>query len=177
MVPDSQWGDYASHRFVDPFGREIYAGDTLSVSGDYHLIVDHGASANAPYAIRIFAATEDSVPLPQFNSPINGELTVPGEEDVYTFHVSGTKQVMFNHLTGSTEFNVTLTGPRGTVFSGYPYSGDETFELVEGNYELIYRSNILSGPESALQLPATRFLSGHRASGRRFRVGREHPVQ
>ena len=149
-------------RLVDPFGKELFntvstgffsdqGPLTLTATGTYALTID-GVSSNSAATTYSFAVHDvvDSLQPLTLNSAVNGGITVPFEQDQYTFTLAAPTQLFFDSLTNDGSLRATLTGPRGTEFSNRTFSGDlpsnSVLSLSAGSYTLtIDASNSATG--------------------------------
>src|SRR6266496_1039526 len=105
-------------RLLDPFGQQVFftGSDvdtfTATATGTYTLLVEG----------RIFAAgnqafTADVQPVVNggnaitIGSVVSGAIDEQGEQDIYTFTLAGTTNIVFDTLTNANSVNWTLVGP------------------------------------------------------------------
>lgn len=139
-------GGSTSWRLVSPTGHDVFSSsladvDTIALpmTGTYVLAIGGALSNTAPvnYSIRVQPVGENVATL-ALGATTTGSITVPGEQDRYTFTLGQTSQLYFDSLTNSSSMTWTLTGPRGTEVNGPPfYSSDLVLgQLPAGSYEL-----------------------------------------
>jgi len=61
---------------------------------------------------------------------IAGALDVPGEVDVYTFHLDADARLYFDSVTNNASLNWSLAGPAGTLVSARPLSQSDAIDLT-----------------------------------------------
>ncbi|MEO8428922.1 MAG: PA14 domain-containing protein, partial [Verrucomicrobiota bacterium] len=117
---------------------------TLPLTGTYLLVLD-GASPNPiPYSFRVipFATQTKALTL---GATVNGMISNPGEQDLYTFRGTAGQRLYYNALDRDFDaIAVRLVSPGGTVvhLSANADSDVGPFTLVEdGNYTLILDGN------------------------------------
>ncbi|MEH2565659.1 CARDB domain-containing protein [Bradyrhizobium sp. AZCC 2289] len=139
-------------RLIDPLGRQVWSngfGDVatqpLTLTGTYTLLVEGYIFNTSPvnYSFNAQKITNTTVAL-TLGTPVNGAITQPGQQNAYIFNLANASQLYFDSLTSDSNFNWTLTGPRGTeVSSQYFYASDGNYQssdpiinLIAGNYTL-----------------------------------------
>jgi hypothetical protein len=143
-------------RLVDPYGNLLFpsfqnpttdAGRiTLNNPGTYTLLVEGFIqnSGDLSYTINVPLVVD---PAPQSltlgSTVVAGNLSVPSEQDTYTFTLASSSLLYFDSLTNSAQFNWSLAGPAGTIVSARtflasdgPGFGAPALNLVAGNYTL-----------------------------------------
>ncbi|MCT7981582.1 putative Ig domain-containing protein, partial [Laspinema olomoucense] len=121
----------------------------LPGTGTYYLMVRGGntPTGSVPYSIQAFSYPETSgTPLSLNSSPVNGVISQPGEQDVYTFEVTDAnlnQRWLFDLLDGNSIF-AKLESPSGNLIFNNLYSSshNSTFPLTEkGIYRLTLDGN------------------------------------
>src|SRR5207245_2853528 len=113
--------------------------------GTYFLVLEGRRNAGAGSASYTFNVVPDAVtstPLTLGNT-VNGNISVPGESDDYTFTLAGAARLAFDSLVDSGTIQWSLTGPAGAVlvsnrsFQGSDsFDGDPILNLAAGSYVL-----------------------------------------
>src|SRR5688572_3929746 len=105
------------------------------------------APATLPKSIR-FEALEPRVLLAGDAAPaaqtVTGAIDAPGEVDTYGLNLADNAKIVLDSLTNNSNFNWTLTGPRGTEVSARSFantdsadqSGNTVLDLLKGDYTL-----------------------------------------
>ncbi|MCP5368563.1 MAG: LEPR-XLL domain-containing protein, partial [Hyphomicrobiales bacterium] len=91
-----------------------------------------------------FETLEPRVLLSADLIPIQGEIEVPGEVDLYAFSLTEPKRVYFDSQTNTSNLKWTLTGPRGAEVTNRVFNesdavdigGNPVLDLVSGDYTL-----------------------------------------
>lgn len=140
-------------RLVDPYGNVVaaqYLGTdlgrvTLSRAGTYTVLVEGaiGNVAASAYTLNVVPIVDATQSL-TLGSTVPGNLTTPGEQDTYTFHLVSHTQAYFDALTNNVNFNWSLSGPAGIAVSGRLFTfsdgvdapGNPVMELPAGDYTL-----------------------------------------
>jgi len=121
----------------------LFTPSALPESGKYLLLVEGNNSlsgqlnfsfqVNRPVVVPPVGITLDTT--------INGNHGTTAQNDRYSFHLDQSTRVYFDYLSGSTNLNWSLAGPRGTIISQRglysdtaDYSGPASIDLAAGDY-------------------------------------------
>ncbi|HNI80523.1 MAG TPA: CARDB domain-containing protein, partial [Rhodocyclaceae bacterium] len=137
-------------RLIGPSGQQVasyyfynFTPSALPESGKYLLLVegnnslsgqlDFSFQVNRPVVVPPVGITLDTT--------INGNHGTTAQNDRYSFHLDQSTRVYFDYLSGSTNLNWSLAGPRGTIISQRglysdtaDYSGPASIDLAAGDY-------------------------------------------
>ena len=112
---------------------------TLPSDGEYALILN-GATANATinYNFEVIAPSSVSTEL-TLGEAVSGEISQPGEEDIFTFTGSAGQRLYFDGLSSDSTFDVELFSPSGDRMFNIDTDRDSApFSLIEsGTYEVV----------------------------------------
>ena len=137
-------------RLLDPYGVSIDNGrlgdgaDPFSapVDGEYWLVVG-GDAGNAADASVAYTFELDRVPDIRSSlvpgTTVNGNLTLAGQNAVYSFHLSAATQLAFDALTSRSDMFWSLTGPNGLEVDRRRFDqnlGAAISTLAAGDYTL-----------------------------------------
>jgi RHS repeat-associated protein len=139
-------------RLVDPFGNVLFSQQmspdvgrvTLIADGTYTVLAEGLIDNTSPTSFSFNAApvADTTGPL-ALNTATTGNLSSPGQQDVYSFNLSAKALLYFDALTNNANFNWTLAGPPGTVVSNRSFtnsdaniSADPVLALPAGAYSL-----------------------------------------
>ncbi len=144
-------------RLIDPLGQTVFSEGTqtsatdvvLNQTGTYRLMIlgELNASSTKTYEYEVDFKGNSSVALPgtpmNLDALVNGNLSVGGEQDSFTFSVSTRTYIAGDALTGVADLYWTLSGPTGIVYSNLFASDNSTLGLglEPGNYQLTLFSN------------------------------------
>jgi hypothetical protein len=132
----------ASWRLVDPFDNVLFSTnlntdvDTLTIAqpGTYFLVLEGRRSAGAaplPYAFNVRPVTISSTAM-TLGTTVNGDITVPGESDAYTFTLGGAGRFVFDAQTDNGALQWSLTGPGGsTIITNRNFQSSDSFDQAD----------------------------------------------
>ena len=139
-------------RLLDPFGRSVWGPThtntdvgptTLDYDGSYTLLVEgrrHETVASS-YSFVMHRVADDLAAM-TLGTPIEGEIALPGQGDVYTLELAAATRVYFDARTNASDFRWSLNGPRGGIVSEQRFNqsdaanGATVLDLVAGMYQL-----------------------------------------
>jgi RHS repeat-associated protein len=146
----------ATWRLIDPYGAQVpgwggsqsgpaqnLSNDTelaLPATGTYYLVFEGSISDAAPGTYRFNAqpVTFAGAPL-VLGQTTAGEITVAGEQDLYTFSLTHRTRVYFDSLVNTGSTNWSLSGPAGMKINARNFNSSDSsppIDLVAGNYTL-----------------------------------------
>ncbi len=139
-------------RVIDPRGNQIsYRGlgdisdlGILRMAGTYYVYVDgqnyDGGTAN--YKLTLRRPIDNEVPL-AFDTTISGQITVPGQQNRYTFTVDDLARVMFDSLTGGGQITYRIFDSNGNQTVAQSLADNDSFYLQygPGTYTLVIDGN------------------------------------
>jgi hypothetical protein len=110
----------------------------LPADGTYYLMLVGESDTPINYNIQLVATTPAITPL-TLNSPVVGEITKLGEQDIHTFEGAVGQTLYFDARNGNINLTVTLNSPSGKqILSGNTSSDRAPITLIEpGTYQLI----------------------------------------
>ncbi|MCP5373340.1 MAG: LEPR-XLL domain-containing protein, partial [Hyphomicrobiales bacterium] len=76
-----------------------------------------------------FETLEPRVLLSADLIPIQGEIEVPGEVDLYAFSLTEPKRVYFDSQTNTSNLKWTLTGPRGAEVTNRVFNESDSVDI------------------------------------------------
>ena len=144
-------------RLIGPSGQVVVSNwlqdfgvSNLPETGRYVLVVEgslgNPGSANFSFQV-VRSVISIGTPI-ALDDTITTDRSEASQSDRYTFTVDEPTRVYFDYLSGSTNLNWTLSGPRGTLISGrgiyadsLDYSGPASIELAAGDYVLTVAGN------------------------------------
>lgn len=156
---DSTTGTYSSdYRLLDAFGNQIFikrsnldqAVTTVELTGTYYLLVEGRISNDTPDTYSITITHEGNTPPPVVTGSAlslgvvqNGDLSVDGQIDSYTFSLTSRSLLYLDSLTNSSVIRWTLTGPRGVEVNDRRFDLTDSFnnanpvlDVLAGDYRL-----------------------------------------
>lgn len=140
-------------RLIDPFGNLVFSDGlsvdkgrfTLNTTGTYTILVEGQITdtGTVNYGFNVIPINDSTQALTLGNL-VSSTLSLPGEQDNYTFHLSNDSQVYFDSLTNDVNILWTLTGPPVTVVNNRPFNAsdsrtgppDPVLLLPAGDYNL-----------------------------------------
>jgi len=155
-IPAAYW------RLIDPYGNVIATsylngGDTdgvmLTNTGVFTLVIEganYESGVTGDYTINVVPVVSTAVDL-TMGAVTTGNLTTPGDQDTYTFHLDTDASLYFDSQTADPYLFFTLTGPAGTITQYFDvvdyWSTSPVLKLPAGDYSLrIHRSGDSTGP-------------------------------
>ncbi|MBX3436359.1 MAG: hypothetical protein KF861_02635 [Planctomycetaceae bacterium] len=132
----------ASWHLLDPLGQYVTSGwlgsdadvPVLTLPGTYTLLIegpsfDSGATEYG-FTVQSFGASSSPLTL---GALVEGEISIPGEIDLYTWTLSGPATLYFDSL-GDASYLWTVTGPNGQAASGWSGFDYAFFAPIAGEY-------------------------------------------
>lgn len=155
-IPAAYW------RLIDPYGNPIASnhlngGDVdeviLTNTGVFTLVIEganYESGVTGDYTINVVPVVSTAVDL-TMGAVTTGNLTTPGDQDTYTFHLDTDASLYFDSQTADPYLFFTLTGPAGTITQYFDvvdyWSTSPVLKLPAGDYSLrIHRSGDSTGP-------------------------------
>jgi hypothetical protein len=139
-----------SWRLIDPFGRQTQAAAgfneesiTLAYSGTWTILIEGRStqSGRATYSFDAILTPVVTVAL-TLGATVNSAITIPSQQNVYTFTLAKATQAVFDSLTNDGNMSWTLTGSGGTIVNARAFNnsnnigGSTALQLQAGAYTL-----------------------------------------
>src|SRR3990170_7535960 len=153
-VDSSLWN--TSWRLIDPVSNVIFQDtfnnsfsvidtQTLVRSGTYTLLIEGRvySSDSGTYTFNV-APVVDAAPVAvAMGETVSASISVPGEQDIYTFNIENDSRIYFDSLTNNYYMTWSLTGPSGALVSDRSFRASDSadianpvIKLVPGDYQL-----------------------------------------
>ncbi len=115
----------------------------LPVNGTYTLVVEGDAydTGTTDYSFNVLPVAAPSPTPLVLGATVNGDISTPGEQDLYTFTLAADTLAAFDDLITDGNLKWSLVGPSGEVLTDqyFIYSdgyNGTPFHLVAGDYQL-----------------------------------------
>src|SRR5262249_1843003 len=141
-------GGTVSWQLLDPFGNNVFGPlsatsdverPVLAQSGTYFLLIE-GAQSNTGTVTYSFNVqpTNDTTQVLTLNAAVNGNISVAGKRDLYTFSLAAPALLDFDAQTNDNQLQWSLVGPPGTVASAQGFTAQPgVLNLGPGAYTLM----------------------------------------
>src|SRR5438132_12470834 len=95
-------------------------------------ILDSSTSPQASALVQPLANSSSQPPILD-SGRVSGAISVPGEQDRYTFTLAQEAHLYFDALTNNSNVTWTLEGSPGTVVNARAFTGTDAFDAPGGN--------------------------------------------